>query len=90
MPLQPGQERHEDRDRDQDDDDPLQDLHPPRGLLVRQLLVDALQRVELADDVGIPGGQVEALGGEAVDAGEVLIAEEPVLTKLGASAPSGE
>src|SRR5262245_6694061 len=69
-------EGHHDLESDQDDDDPLEELGAADVHAVGELAVDALEGLELAEDGGIPLGEVEALGGEAVEAREVLVAEE--------------
>ena len=52
--------------------DPLEQLRPPAGREVRDLRVDALERGQLALDGRVPGAEVEALGGELVEAALVV------------------
>ena len=63
-----------DRDGDQDDDDPFKHFHAAGGRAVRHLAVDAFLRLQFAQNARIPCFKVETLGGEAIDARQVLVA----------------
>src|SRR5258705_2864987 len=74
--AQPRHEREQHLDRDQRDDDPLERLGARAARAVLHLAVEALDRLELAQDAGVPLGEPEALRRGAVDAREVLVADQ--------------
>lgn len=71
-----GEERHDDFKSNQNDDDPFQHFHAPSGSAGVKLLVEILDGIELAQDAGVPLAYVEALGRQAVHAGEELVAQQ--------------
>src|SRR4029077_18134985 len=64
------------RDRNQDNNSPFEHFHAAVGGLVRDLFVDALQGLEFTNNARVPFVKMEALVHQAVDPGQVLIAQE--------------
>src|SRR5262249_61099919 len=76
VPWQVENEWQDDGHGNQEDHNPLEQLQTPSGRLVGDFVVDAFQDVQLTQNARIPLLQMEALRGQAVYAGQVLIAQE--------------
>src|SRR5215831_373384 len=61
--------RQGDGKRDQYDDDPLKHLHPSCAGSIRHLAIDAVQRLEFAQDARVPGLQMKAVRDQPRDTG---------------------
>ncbi len=71
-----GDHAEDDLAQDQRDDHPLQQLRASVRLLVGQLLVHGLQRLELAQCGALPFIEVHAAFGRAVEPGQELVAQQ--------------
>ena len=76
MPWQVENKWQDDGNGNQEDHNPLEQLQTPSGRLVGDFVVDAFQDVQLVQNARIPLFQMKALRGQAVYAGQVLIAQE--------------
>jgi hypothetical protein len=74
--IPPRQKWQDDGNGDQDDDDPLQHLHAAGRGLIGHFFVDTFERLQLAENPGIPLGQMKALGDQTIDSRQILIAKE--------------
>src|SRR5207248_9427460 len=70
------EERKDDGDDEQHGDDPHEDVHAPAHQLIRDLLIDALQRFEFAQNAGVPFRKVKSLRGKPVNARKILVAQK--------------
>jgi hypothetical protein len=69
-------ERQKNRYDKEDDNDPLQDFHPTRRYLIRNLLVNAFERFELSQNAAVPFCKVKALCGQTIQSREILVAQQ--------------
>ena len=65
-----------DRQGDENDDDPFQYLHAPIARLVGNLLVNALEGFEFAQNAAIPFVEMKTSIYEPVNARQILITQE--------------
>ena len=54
IPGEPWDKGKENGDRDKNDDDPFQNFHPPITGLTGHLVIQIIQRVQLAENARIP------------------------------------
>ena len=69
-------ERKEDGYHKEDNNDPLQQLHSARGYLIRNLLVDAFERLQLSQNASVPFCKVKALGSQAIQSRQILVSQQ--------------
>src|SRR5262249_3614111 len=75
-PCSMAKHRKQDLGEDEKDHDEFQELSPEMGSMIRDRTVNGLDHFQFALDATLPFFEVEAGGEQAVDAGEVLIADQ--------------